>query len=242
VLTKRLQKKPATIQYKALKSNPRTQTLTVFSDAGFKKEETDGYALRGAVYLRHFEPLYQGDGTPLAGVSCHMLRAESRSLKTVVRSTYAAELLSAAAAGDSLFNLTVTLNEVMYGPLGGERIKIFKDTGTLYGEDNPTQGGKTNMQNEICTALCIDARSVFESVRAKNFKPPAESSVAGHVLWIREQLQRKIIHNVVWVDTRDMLADGLTKGSVPRDSIDEAMLGFVKLTQTCAVVSCKTTK
>jgi hypothetical protein len=100
VLTKRLQGKPATIEYKALKLNPRTQTLTVFSDAGFKKEETDGYALRGAVYLRHFEPLYLGDGTPTAGVNCHMLRAESRSLKTVVRSTYAAELLSAAAAGD----------------------------------------------------------------------------------------------------------------------------------------------
>jgi hypothetical protein len=43
VLTKRLQKKPLSITYKALKTNKPLQ-LTVFSDAGFKKEEKDGYA------------------------------------------------------------------------------------------------------------------------------------------------------------------------------------------------------
>jgi hypothetical protein len=31
--------------------------MTVFSDAGFKKEEIDGYALRGALYIRRKKPI-----------------------------------------------------------------------------------------------------------------------------------------------------------------------------------------
>jgi len=61
VLTKRLQKKPLSITYKALKTSKPLQ-LTVFSDAGFKKEEKDGYALRGAVYIRHHDPIIDHDG------------------------------------------------------------------------------------------------------------------------------------------------------------------------------------
>ena len=59
-------------------------------------EETDGYALRGSAYLRHSERMFNESGKPNPNkVPVHMITAEAKSIKTVVRSTYAADLLSA---------------------------------------------------------------------------------------------------------------------------------------------------
>ena len=35
---------------------------------------------------------------------------------------------------------------------------------------------------------------------------------------MRELLDTKVLEALVWLDTRDMVADGLTKGSVDRDA------------------------
>ena len=189
----------------------------MFSDAGFKKEELDGYALRGAVYLRHTRPIYQENGQPTQeATNCHILLAESRSIKTVCRSTYAAELLSAAAATDSSLPLTITLQEVRTGPLGAEHLKIIKEQGW-------------NQDIAIRISIVLDAKSVYESLKATMFKAPAENSLSGHVLWMREMHDKGLIHNVLWSDTRDMYADGLTKGSVPRDALVELMTGNILL-------------
>jgi len=125
VLTRKLQKQPRTIVFQPLPLE-KQEYLTVFSDAGFKKEELDGYALRGALHIRHTRPIYLDNGQPnKEPTPCHILLAESRSIKTVRRSTYAAELLSAeAAATDSSLPLVVTLHEVLTGPLGTEQLKL----------------------------------------------------------------------------------------------------------------------
>ena len=73
--------------------------------------------------------------------------------------------------------------------------------------------------------MCIRDRSVFESIRTQTFKPPSENGLAGHVLWLRELCERKLIQFVTWADTRDMLADALTKGSIARDQLEYAMNG-----------------
>ena len=36
-----------------------------------------------------------------------------------------------------------------------------------------------------------------------------------------------MLHAIVWVDTRDMVADGMTKGAVERKEIHATMLGGV---------------
>ena len=77
----------------------------------------------------------------------------------------------------------------------------------------------------IFTRLIIDAKSVFESVRVQTFKPPSENVIAGHCFWLRELCERKLIQHFTWADTRDMLADALTKGTVERNSIEHAMNG-----------------
>ena len=104
--------------------------ISVFSDAGFKKEEIDGYALGGGVYLRHTQPLTDNVGNPTASaVDVHLLLAESKSIKTVCRSTYAAELMAAASATDAIIPLTVTMHEVLNGPMGVEQLRKLRDDG-----------------------------------------------------------------------------------------------------------------
>ena len=68
IVTKKVKSHPITIVFKPLKNNTGLDYLTVFSDAGFKKEELDGCALRGAAYIRHKEPLYTDNGAPVGKI------------------------------------------------------------------------------------------------------------------------------------------------------------------------------
>ena len=68
-------------------------------------------------------------------------------------------------------------------------------------------------------------------------KTPSEASLLGHLLWLREFLSKAIISNLLWVDTRDMVADGLTKGSVGRTQIQQAAQGVRCRTHTPYAVS-----
>ena len=213
IVTKKVKSLPVTIVFKPLKNSTGLDYLTVFSDAGFKKEELDGYALRGAAYIRHKEPLYVNDGTPVGKyVNGHIILADSRSIKTVCRSTYAAELLSATTATDIVIPLTVTLYEIRFGPLGSEKLRSIRDEGWM-------------QENYIRTQIMIDAKSVYESLKATMFKPPVEHSLSGHVLWLREMHDKGLLTDIVWTDTRDMYADGLTKGVIKRDALYELMKG-----------------
>ena len=112
--------------------------------------------------------------------------------------------------------LTVTLEEIKHGPIGAEKLRSIRDKGW------PEPAG-TKAQ------VLLDAKSVYESLKATVFKPPSENSLSGHVLWLREMHDKGLVDNLIWTDTRDMYADGLTKGSVPRDLLIEAMSGTIKL-------------
>ena len=74
-------------------------------------------------------------------------------------------------------------------------------------------------------ALYLDAKSVYAAVTATFTKQPAEKSLLSHVQYLRELLDKDIIQGLVWLDTRDMGADGLTKGSVSRDALHQLMAG-----------------
>ncbi len=73
--------------------------------------------------------------------------------------------------------------------------------------------------------VVIDADSVFTSVTAQQVKAPAERSLLVRLQWLREMLDRHVIHTLAWCDTRDMISDALTKGSVDRARIHAAMDG-----------------
>ena len=46
------------------------------------------------------------------------------------------------------------------------------------------------------------------------------------IQYIRELLDTKVLEALVWLDTRDMVADGLTKGSVDHDALHACMNGI----------------
>ncbi len=79
--------------------------------------------------------------------------------------------------------------------------------------------------------LYLDALSVHAAIAATFVKTPAENGVFCHLLFIRELLDYGILHALVWVDARDMLADGMTKGAVDRSAIHTLMEGKVELTK-----------
>ena len=64
--------------------------------------------------------------------------------------------------------------------------------------------------------LCVDARAVYDAVAATDACEPAESSLKLHLIPVRDRMTQGLIRKFFWVDTRDMLADGLTKGGIDR--------------------------
>ena len=73
----------------------------------------------------------------------------------------------------------------------------------------------------------VDSMSVFAAVTAVQIKVPAESSLLSHIQFLRELLDNNVVEALAWTDTRDMVADGLTKSSVDRTALLDAMAGSV---------------
>ena len=83
--------------------------------------------------------------------------------------------------------------------------------------------------------LYIDALSVYAAIIATFIKTPADQSVLCHLQYIRELLDHDVLRALVWLDTRDMIADGMTKGSIDRFELHQAMEGIVGASQECKI-------
>ena len=66
------------------------------------------------------------------------------------------------------------------------------------------------------------------SHRRRHSANPSEKSLAGHLLWLRELLDIGLLSVLQWADTRDMSADGHTKGSIDRKAILDLMKGIFR--------------
>ena len=75
----------------------------------------------------------------------------------------------------------------------------------------------------------MDAYSVFSAATAAQIKIPAQQSLVSHVQFLRELLDRGVLHRLWWIDTRDMVADGLTKGSIEREALHMIMDGAINM-------------
>eukprot|EP00971_Amphidinium_carterae_P231388 4592138-Amphidinium_carterae.2 len=77
-------------------------------------------------------------------------------------------------------------------------------------------------------AAYTDARSVYDSIVVPDFHLPTEASQGLVLLSLRDEIRQRRI-DINWVDTRWMLADALTKGSVSREQIVQASGGEIEL-------------
>ena len=105
--------------------------------------------------------------------------------------------------------LLITLVELKFGVLRPEQLKLYREEGGL----------------ALKVILTTDAESVFKSITSRDLKTPAEKTLLGHIAWIRELLQLKLLEAIQWCDTRDTVADGHTKGSIDRDMLLKLMKG-----------------
>jgi hypothetical protein len=178
-----------------------SHTIEVHSDAGFRREEDDdqhatGRSTRGANYMR------LGKGRNGKEI-CHLIDWDCGSIKTVTRSTFVSELQAAISATDSSLMLALTFHEIAKGPVTPKEGMLLRESG----------------KSIVSVRVCIDAMSVFSALSSDRIKPPAEKSMLCHLLWIKELLTCGALSEFRWVDTRDMTADGHTKGSIPREAI-----------------------
>ena len=142
----------------------------------------------------------------------HLLDSVCKSHRLLIRSSYGAEMIASAHGTGDAFPTIVTLHELKHGVLTSQQLRNVRE-----------QGG-------VCLKITLttDAESVYKSLTSRDLKVPAEKTLLGHVKWIRELLQLGIITAIQWCDTRDMTADGHTKGSVERQLLLQLMQGSQK--------------
>ncbi len=67
--------------------------------------------------------------------------------------------------------------------------------------------------------------SVYAAITAQHIKIPAEQSLLGHLQFVSELLDKGVVNELGCSDTRDMIADGLTKGVIERNALQSCMEG-----------------
>jgi hypothetical protein len=130
----------------------------------------------------------------------------------VTRSTFSSETLAAVAALDALIPLAITLHELAVGPVRVVEARRLREEGGIV----------------FKTILIVDAMSLFAAVSALVVRVPSVRSLAGHLFWMRELIDRRVLDTLQWCDARDMNADCHTKGSVLRDAFLALMSGVYR--------------
>ncbi len=214
------QRNPKGITFKQLDSLNRPAGSSVpthlreISDAAFKKEEESGHSMRGACYMRCAGKSLSDMTSSRPG---HLLDYVACAQRQVTRATFTSELLGGCETIDKGFKILQGLDEMQTGRSSAAQASERRKTGGY----------------AIPGALYFDALSVFASVTATFIKTPADNGVLVHCLYLRELLDNGVLKALIWQDTRDMIADGLTKGAVDRKALHNAMNGIINVVHAC---------
>ena len=136
-------------------------------------------------------------------VRCQVLDWYARKHSRVVRSTYAAELLSLLDAVCQGNIVATAMDEIHSGVESATQL-LARHAGR---------------QRSIEHDACVDAKAVFDGITAQCPRTPADKPLFLHALAMREYLEAGWVDRLWWLDTLAMLADGMTKGSVDREAL-----------------------
>ena len=168
--------------------------------------------MRGAIYMRCLGRQISDYDKTCVG---HLVHFVSRQQRIIVRATFTAELQAGCDTIDAGFHLVQTMHEYTTGcSTATESMKLRMNGGYI-----------------VPMILYIDAMSVYAAITATFVKTPAEQGVLIHLQHIRELLDENVLEALAWSDTRDMYADGTTKGSIDRAPLHSVMDGQVVVTQ-----------
>ena len=202
-----MQRNTFTCHYHPFPNGTKRRVICI-SDSAFKKEDHEGLAMRGAlIAIGECK-----DGNP--GGNLHIIEHYSRKQKRVVRSTFAAEIHALVDSIEHGKLLMYALCELEYGPQKAIDLLKIEELGRW----------------PLPLEAVVDAYSVFSTSKKQESKNPSEETLITLVAILREALITNRMSKLWWVDTRDMLADGLNKGAVPRWAIQQlALTGQWKL-------------
>lgn len=192
--------------------------LVVITDAAFKALEYEGLAMRGCIVVAMSRVALEVGKK----FECTVLDFYARKQTHVVRSTFAAELMAMidAVQCGSLINLVLT--------------ELFSET-TYAATDlaKMQESGKLLLPLEVY----VDAKSVYDALAADPVRVPIEKSLYIHLLAMSDLIRRGVLTKVWWIDTKDMAADALTKGSIDREVVlllgETAEWQFIGLQPVC---------
>ena len=176
--------------------------LSAVSDSAFRslEDHTTGLALRGFVIL------LTASEKEHPGGDCLILDYGTKKHKRVNRSTFAAELNAAVDTVDIATIVQFTLEEIFRPQHSAPEVmqKVFLEAKLKF----PLE-------------LIIDAKAVYDAIVVPEYNMPTEATLVNHLHSVREQVRDGRVARLWWIDTRDMVADGLNKGGLPRDPILE---------------------
>lgn len=124
-----------------------------------------------------------------------------RGQRRVLRSTCGAELNGLVVNVEPMLILQVIQHQAYRGTTQSpERMIGLLESGTVY----PPSG------------FCVDARVVCDAIVATDACEPAGLSFNLHLISVWERMETGFIRRLHWVDTRDVFADGWTKGVIDK--------------------------
>ena len=129
-----------------------------------------------------------------------LLSYSTNKQKRVTRSTFAAETGAVADGTSQALLINGLLTEVQWGPHRPSQLLHYTQCGG----------------HALPLVIVTDSRSLFDAVTATEIKTPSEPHLMFNLLTIREWLDSGAVREIVWLDTRAMLCDGLTKGVISR--------------------------
>jgi hypothetical protein len=192
--------------------------LRAIVDAAFRKEDDSGHAVQVSAFLQCC------DASLDKPVSYHVHVIDYYCGKQchVPRHTFSAELLANNDGADHML-----LGP--WGPWGAAQAMLAQ----IFHE--PTNGPCTSIKTrqlretsrwDTTIIVAGDAKSLVAAVTARHVKQPSDKPLWIHVQHLRELLDRHTTPSLWWLDTRDMVADGLIIGAVDRKTLDEIMNGL----------------
>ena len=149
-------------------------------------------------------------GTRPNGEKCaHLLDWLQGQLKQVSRATFTSETFACINTVGHMILLEILLHQLANGAITLDEARKLTD-----GRGHVFEFG-----------VNIDAMSVLTALESVNLHQPSKTSFLAHLAWLQDKIKSGTITWLRWVDTRDMYADGLTKGSVRRDRLRELATG-----------------
>ena len=172
--------------------------MVCIADSAFRASDPDCLALRGATI---------GMTRCEVGGYLNILEFFCPKQTRVNRGTFGAELNNAVEATEFGILLQGFMMEVKYGCMPSQEIRDLQISGC----------------RDIPLHTLIDAHSAFTAVIAEEIYCPSERQLLYTLKSLRDHLDARRLDCLHRIDTRDMLADCLTKGGVSRVEILKTM-------------------